>query len=138
MYYLLEALYCIQHYTDSAGFRRVFSPLTEDIIFIAFRERGSEGNIDVREKHPWVASGRCQGQDQIHNLGMCPDRESNLQPFDCKTMLQPTKPHQPGGEKFYHKEFLMIQGIHSFQEGCLKFKTEVCVYVISLSRGYIQ
>ena len=29
-----------------------------------------------------------------HNLGMFPNRESNLQPFRCGTTLQPTEPHQ--------------------------------------------
>ena len=29
-----------------------------------------------------------------HKLGMSPNWESNLQPFRCGTMLQPTEPHQ--------------------------------------------
>ena len=33
--------------------------------------------------------------DWIHNLGMCPDQESNWRPFSYGTTLQPTEPHQP-------------------------------------------
>ena len=40
-----------------------------------------ERNIDVREKHRLVASCRLLTQDWTHNLGMCPDQKSSLQPF---------------------------------------------------------
>ena len=43
-------------------------------MFIDFRER---------EKHRLVASHIHPNEDRTHNLGMCPDRESNLQPFGC-------------------------------------------------------
>ena len=42
-------------------------------------ERESDRNIDVREKHQLVASHKCP--DQTRSLGMCPDWESNPQPF---------------------------------------------------------
>ena len=61
-------------------------PPLEDML-IDSREWGREGkrerNINGREKHQVVAS--CTwwdwNWDQTHNLGMCPDRESNLQRF---------------------------------------------------------
>ena len=31
-----------------------------------------------------------------HNLGMCPDWESNQQPFGLQASTQSTEPHQPG------------------------------------------
>ena len=33
-------------------------------------------------------------EDRTHNLGMCPDQESNRQPFALQDDAQPTKPHQ--------------------------------------------
>ena len=34
--------------------------------------------------------------DLARNPGMCPDWESNHQPFDSQAGTQSTKPHQPG------------------------------------------
>ena len=53
-------------------------------MFIDFKERGKEReregerNIDAREKHQLVASHG----DQTWNLGMCPDQELDLWPFN--------------------------------------------------------
>ena len=55
-------------------------------MLIDFRERereeiGREKKSDVREKHQLVVSHTCPDRDQTYNLGMCPDRDLNLQPF---------------------------------------------------------
>ena len=54
-------------------------------MFIDFLEREEGGerkrNIDVREKYPLVTSHMHHSYSTNHNLDMCPDRESNLQPF---------------------------------------------------------
>ena len=34
--------------------------------------------------------------DLAHNPGMCPDWESNQQPFGSQSGAQSTEPHQPG------------------------------------------
>ena len=34
--------------------------------------------------------------DLAHNPGMCPDWESNQQPFGLQACTQSTEPHQPG------------------------------------------
>ena len=47
-------------------------------MLIDFRERGSEGE---GEKHRWDASLMHLNPGQNCNLGMCPDQESNPQPF---------------------------------------------------------
>ena len=49
------------------------------ILFI-FRERGREGKREG-EKRGWVASCTAPAGDLAHNPGMCPDWESNQQPF---------------------------------------------------------
>ena len=39
---------------------------------------------------------RARFGDLAHNPGMCPDWESNQQPFDLQAGTQFTEPHQPG------------------------------------------
>ena len=46
-------------------------------------EKESKRHSDVRGKHQSVASHVCPKQDQTRNLGMCPDQESNWQPFSA-------------------------------------------------------
>ena len=64
------------------------------------REEGRERNIDAREKHLLVPPVCAQTGDRTHsepplncNLGMCPEWESNLQPFGYGTMVHPAEPH---------------------------------------------
>ena len=45
------------------------------------REKERERNIDVRETHHLVASHMPPAGDLSQNPGMCPDKESNWQPF---------------------------------------------------------
>ena len=78
------------HILDSRVFLKRFH------LFI-FREREEERerNINVREKHWLVASFMPLTWDMAHNPGMCPDQESNRQPF-ALWEAQPTEPHQSG------------------------------------------
>ena len=71
-------------------------------IFI-FRERGREGEREG-EKHPRVvASCAPLSGDLACNPGMCPDWESNYQPFGLQVGTQSTKPHQPGRNTSFFK-----------------------------------
>ena len=66
---------------------------------ILFREEGRE---KVGEKHQCVvASFAPPTGDLAHNPGMCPDWESNQQPFGSQTSTQSTEPHQPGPFFFF-------------------------------------
>ena len=66
------------------------------MFFIDFRERGRgkkrerKRNISVREKHQSIASCINLTGNQTHDLGMCPDRESNPQPFGVQDNVQPS------------------------------------------------
>ena len=70
--------------------------------FYLFLERDSKGgrkrerNTDVRETHHLVASCMPPTGDPAGNPGMCPDWESNQQPFGSQASTQSTEPHQPG------------------------------------------
>ena len=51
------------------------------------------------EKHQCVVASRAPPTGHLAcNLGMCPDWESNLGPFDLQGRTQSTEPHQPGQE----------------------------------------
>ena len=70
------------------------------------KEKEREKNIDVWEKHPLVASVPPAG-DLAHNPGMCPDWESNQQPFGSQANTQSTEPHQPGHKiTFYLNQWI--------------------------------
>ena len=94
----------------------------ENIFFIFILSHEDVFVIDLREKH-WCkreASIGCflyapgprivlaQMGNQTHNLGMFPDQELNLQPSGYEMILQPPEPHQPGGNIFLEKYFLLF------------------------------
>ena len=56
---------------------------------------GREGQREG-EKHQLVASHMSPTRDLVHNPSMCPDWESNQQPFGLQASAQPTEPHQSG------------------------------------------
>ena len=60
------------------------------------REKERGRNINVREKHPTIASRMPPTGDQTHNLGTCPDRELNPGHFAVWDDAQPTEAHQSG------------------------------------------
>ena len=65
------------------------------ILFI-FRQRGREGEREEEKHQCVVASCMTTTGDLAHNPGMCPDWESNQQPFSSQAGAQSTEPHQPG------------------------------------------
>ena len=84
----------------------------KDFIYL-FLERGKEG--ERGEKHQCaVASWAPPNGDLARNPGMCPDWESNWQPFDSQAGTQSTEPHQPGQNFFFLfsiKFYLLMRGI---------------------------
>ena len=71
-----------------------FLILTRGNFLIAFRERERERETSMRERSiDLLSSVYAWTKDQTCNIGICPDRESNLQPFGYGMMLQPTEPH---------------------------------------------
>ena len=55
-----------------------------------------------REKHQrMVASCTPPTGDLACKPGMCPERDSNQQPFSLQASTQSTEPHQPGQENQY-------------------------------------
>ena len=77
----------------------LFFILTWGQIFfsIAFRDREERRrrNINVRNIN-WLFLVRAWTRNGTHNLGMCPDQESHLQPISYGMTLQLTEPHQSG------------------------------------------
>ena len=65
-----------------------------------YRERGRKGERKGK-KHRCVrdTSVGCLSPptgDPARNLGLCPDWESNQQPFHLQASMQSTEPRQPG------------------------------------------
>ena len=60
-----------------------------------FREARREGERGGEKHQCVVASHVPPTRDLAHNPGMCPDWESNQQPFDFQACTQSTEPHQP-------------------------------------------
>ena len=96
------------------------------ILFI-FRERGRMG--ERGEKHQCVvASCAPPTGDLACTPGVCPDWESNQQPFGLQAATQSTEPDQPG---LYHSFF-----IHSFTVGHLgRFQALVIVINTAMNIG---
>ena len=65
------------------------------LLFI-FRERGREGGREGEKYQRVVATHAPPTGDLACNTGMCPDWESNWQPFAMQSSAQSTEPHQPG------------------------------------------
>ena len=60
-----------------------------------FRERGRKGEKEGEKYQCVVASHMPPAGDLAHNPDMCPDRESNWQPFGSQASTHSTEPHQP-------------------------------------------
>ena len=54
-------------------------------------------------KIDWLPLTHPQLGDLAHNPGMCPDWESNQQPFSSQAGTQSIKPHQPGEERLLRR-----------------------------------
>ena len=79
------------HSLHSPFFKKNFTTgFFKDFLYFV-RERGREGE----KHHRMVASFTPPTGDLAHNPGMCPDWESNRQPFGAQAATQSTEPHQP-------------------------------------------
>ena len=74
------------------------------------REKERERNINVKEKHQLVAFCMPSTGDTAHNSGMCPDGESNQQPFSLQNDAQPNEPYHSG------QKLVLYCGIHTLQK----------------------
>ena len=84
-----------------------------DFIYLFFRERGREGERE-REKHQCVvASHTTPIVDLAHNPGMCPDWESNQQPFGSQACVPSTELHKPE----WSNDFQQVCKDHSMRKG---------------------
>ena len=64
------------------------------------REKGREISVSERYLLPLI---RPTTRDLACNSGMCPDWESNQQPFSSQAGTQSIKPHQPGEERLLRR-----------------------------------
>ena len=68
----------------------------KDFYLFTFREKRREGERKVEKHQCVVASHTPLTRDLALSLGLCPDRESDQQPFGSQASTQSTEPHQPG------------------------------------------
>ena len=79
------------------------------IYLLIFREKGREREREGEKYQCVVACHTPPPVDLACNPSMCPDWESNWQPFGSQTGTQSTEPHQPGeGGKFFLTVFSRI------------------------------
>ena len=73
------------------------------------REKERERNMGVWEKHQLVlvTSHTPPTRGLPHNLGICPDQESNQWPFGLWDNAQPIEPHQSGLNCYFFREMTM-------------------------------
>ena len=65
------------------------------LILFILREKGREGKRKGKKHQCVVAFGTSPTVDPARNPGMCPDWESNRQPFGSQAGAQSTEPHWP-------------------------------------------
>ena len=71
-------------------------------------EREKARNINMREEHWLVAFQMYPDWDQTHNLGMCPDWESNLWPIGSQDDAQPSHTSQGVFCKFQRTSLALL------------------------------
>ena len=67
-----------------------------NLIYLFLERGGREGEREGGKHQCVVASHAPTTGKQACNPGMCPDWESNQQPFGSQAGTQSTEPHQPG------------------------------------------
>ena len=82
----------------------------KDFVYI-FRERERTGEREGEKHQCVVASLEPPTRDLTCNPGMCPDWESNQQPFGLQAGTQSTELHQPGLGEDYDEAYC----VHLFQ-----------------------
>ena len=76
-------------------FKILFIYLFLRFYLLIFREKGRERDREGEKHQCVVASHAPPTGDLAHNPGMCPDWESNWQPFGSQAGTQSTEPHRP-------------------------------------------
>ena len=88
-------------------------------MFIDFRERNREGererNINVKGKHPSAAPVHAWTGHRTHNLGMCPGRELNLQPFGAQDHNPTNRATWPRKPSFLFRSLLLQKLLLNFR-----------------------
>ena len=109
---MLSKLWLFEHLKLFSLFFRFYLFIFRFYLFIIFRERGKEGKSE-EEKHGCVKETLIgclllhPNQGLTHNPDMCPEQESNWQPFSLQDDAQPTEPHCSGNVFFFpSSEFL--------------------------------
>ena len=73
----------------------VFFPIFKKYFFNLILERGREGKREGEKRPPVVACQAPPTGHLAHNLGTCPDWESNQPPVSLWDDPQPIKPDRP-------------------------------------------
>ena len=73
------------------------------------REEERERNVDViwQRYTDWLPLSHTPNRGLAHNPGMCPDWESNRQPFSLQAVTQSAEPHHPGLLYVFYLHFLI-------------------------------
>ena len=77
-----------------------FSNFLKNLFLFIFRQRGREGEREGK-KHRLVASRTSPTEDLACNPGMCPDWESNCQPFSLQAGSHSTERQQSRQQQFF-------------------------------------
>ena len=90
------SLWFLWHWHFWSVYFKIYPPLFFKRFYLfIFRERGREGEREGGKHQCVVASCTPPTGDLAHNPGMCPDWESNWQPFGSQAQAQSTELHQP-------------------------------------------
>ena len=87
------------------------------IYLCIFTEKEMEGER-LGDEHQSVA---CLLPPAGDSPGMCPDSESNWQPFGSQAGAQSAEPHQPGLQYFLIKEIIKIHNLNIGYRGVQTF-----------------
>ena len=85
-----------------------FSFFKKRFYLFIFRERGKEGEREGEKHQCVVASLASPTGDLARNPGMCPDWDSNQQPFGSQACAQSTELHQPGLSFVFKSAFILL------------------------------
>ena len=78
-----------------------FLSFFKDFIYFTFRQKEREGEREG-EKHQCVVASHVPPTGHLAcKPGMCPDWESNQEPFGSQVSTQSSEPHQPGPQSYF-------------------------------------